>query len=78
MKAADIYNHYMANKTRPLNFAGADEMELEAALKQSMATFEAEDRQRGVGPGGQGGDDGGGMVGSVLNRGRAGAAAGAA
>ena len=64
------------NKTRPLNFAGADEAELEAALKRSMATFEAEDRQRGVGMGGQG-DDGGGMVGSVLNRGRAGAAGGA-
>ena len=74
VKAADIHSHYMANKTRPLNFAGADEAELEAALKQSMATFEAEDRQRGVGVGAQG-DDGGGMVGQVLNRGRAGAGA---
>ena len=58
-----------------MNFAGADEAELEAALKQSMATFDAEDRARGVG--GPQGDDGGGMVGSVLNRGRAGAAGGA-
>ena len=28
-KAADIYNHFQQNKTRALNFAGADEMELE-------------------------------------------------
>lgn len=38
-------------------------MELEAALKESMKTFDAEDRAAGGG----GGDDG--MVGSVLNRG---------
>lgn len=44
MKAADIFAFYNANKSRPLNFAGADEMELEAALKESMKTFEAEDR----------------------------------
>ena len=70
MKAADIYNHFQANKTRALNFAGADEMELENALKESMKTFEAEDR-RAAGGGGQGED--GGMVGSVLNRGGVGA-----
>jgi hypothetical protein len=40
-KAQDIFNHFQANKTRALNFAGADEMELEAALKESMKTFEA-------------------------------------
>ena len=37
-------------------------MELEAALKESMKTFEAEDR-RAAGGGAAGGDDGGGMVG---------------
>ena len=67
-KASDIYNHYQQNKTRPLNFAGADEMELEAALKKSMRTFEAEDRAR-MGAGQGGGEESGGMVGSVLNRG---------
>ena len=41
VKAIDIFNHFEQNKTRPLNFAGADEMELEAALKESMKTFEA-------------------------------------
>ena len=46
-------------------------MELEAALKQSMKTFEAEDRNRG----GQDGQDESGGVGSVLNRGGAGNAA---
>ena len=40
-------------------------MELEAALKESMKTFDAEDR---AAAGGGGGDEGG-MVGSVLNRG---------
>ena len=45
MKAADILAFYNSNKSRPLNFAGADEMELEAALKESMKTFEAEDRR---------------------------------
>ena len=39
-------------------------MELEAALKESMKTFDAEDRRAAAG-----GGDGGGMVGSVLNRG---------
>ena len=42
--ASVIYNHFQKNKNRPLNFAGADEMELERALKESMKTFEAEDR----------------------------------
>lgn len=40
-KAADIFLHFQQNKTRALNFAGADEMELEAALKESMKTFDA-------------------------------------
>ena len=48
-----------------MNFAGADEAELENALKESMKTFDAEDRAAA------GGGDGG-MVGSVLNRGGAG------
>lgn len=69
VKATDIYNHFQQNKTRALNFAGADEMELDNALKESMKTWSAEDRAAaGVG-GGEGG-----MVGSVLNRGGAGAA----
>ena len=38
-------------------------MELEAALKASMKTFEAEDRARGGRD-----DEEGGMVGTVLNR----------
>ena len=62
MRASDIKAHWEANKSRALNFAGADEAELEAALKESMKTFEAEDRAAA------GGGDGG-MVGSVLNRG---------
>ena len=45
-------------------------MELEAALKESMKTFDAEDRRAAAGGAG-GGGDGGGMVGSVLNRGGA-------
>jgi hypothetical protein len=36
--------HYDQNKGRALNFAGADEAELEAALKESMKKFEAEDK----------------------------------
>lgn len=44
-------------------------MELEAALKESMKTFDAEDRRAAAG--GAGGGDEGGMVGSVLNRGGA-------
>ena len=42
-------------------------MELEAALKESMKTFEAEDNQRSAASGNN--DSSGGMVGSVLNRG---------
>lgn len=60
--------HYQANKSRKLNFAGADEAELDKALQESMKTFEAEDRARYGAAGGD--DNGGGMVGSVLNRGR--------
>ena len=41
-------------------------MELEAALKESMKTFEAEDRRAA---GGTGQPEEGGMVGQVLNRG---------
>lgn len=37
-----IYDHWQQNKNRPLNFAGADEMELERALKESMKTWENE------------------------------------
>ena len=76
-KAVDIHNHFLQNKCRPLNFAGADEAELEAALKKSMATFEAEDRARMTAQGDDG-QDGGGMVGSVLNRGNNSAAGGGA
>jgi hypothetical protein len=37
MRADDIYKHWQSNKNRPLNFQGADEAELEAALKASLA-----------------------------------------
>lgn len=43
MQAADIYAHWQQNKDRKLNFQGADEMELEAALKASMAEWEKEE-----------------------------------
>lgn len=39
-----IKQHYDQNKGRALNFAGADEAELEAALKESMKGFEKEDK----------------------------------
>jgi hypothetical protein len=42
MKASDIYAAWQQNKSRPLNFQGADEAELEAALKASMAEWEKE------------------------------------
>jgi len=42
LPAADIYKHWQANKDRKLNFQGADEAELEAALKESMKTFDHE------------------------------------
>ena len=70
VSAQVIHDHFQQNKNRPLNFAGADEMELEMALKESMKTFEAEDRAAAGG----GGAGDGGMVGSVLNRGGPGAA----
>jgi hypothetical protein len=38
--AAEIKTHWMANKDRKLNFQGADEAELDAALKASMAEWE--------------------------------------
>jgi len=41
--AVRIRQHYDENKGRALNFAGADEAELDAALKESMKTFNAED-----------------------------------
>lgn len=40
VSAAEIHAHWMANKDRKLNFQGADEAELEAALKASMAEWE--------------------------------------
>jgi len=42
-------------------------MELEAALKKSMKTFEEEDRKQRGGGGGDG--ESGAMVGSVINKG---------
>ena len=47
IQANVIKQHWEMNKSRPLNFSGADEAELEAALKESMKTFEAEDRAKG-------------------------------
>jgi hypothetical protein len=52
--------HYEQNKGRPLNFQGADEAELDKALKESMKTWEEESSRNG---------EGGGFVGSVLNQG---------
>ena len=57
--------YFEQNKGRALNYQGADEAELEKALQESMKTWEAEE-------GGRGGDDSGGMVGQVLNAGKAG------
>ena len=42
MNAADIYAHWQSNKDRKLNFQGADEAELDAALKASMKEWEKE------------------------------------
>ena len=56
----DIKIYYENNKGRELNFSGADIEELEQALKESMKTFDQENP-----------DEGGSMVGSVLNQGRA-------
>lgn len=58
-----IHDHYQMNKSRPLNFSGADEAELEKALKESMKTFEEEDRRNGAAMGGADNGDQGGMVG---------------
>ena len=52
-----IVKHWESNKARPLNFQGADEAELEAALKASMATWEKETKE----------EEGGAMVGTVFN-----------
>jgi hypothetical protein len=41
--ASVIYQHWQQNKDRPLNFQGADEAELEAALKASMETWNQEE-----------------------------------
>ena len=57
--ASVIYQHWQQNKDRPLNFQGADEAELEAALKASMETWNQEEQQEG---------SGGGMVGQVMNK----------
>jgi hypothetical protein len=44
--AAEIKAHWMANKNRKLNFQGADEAELDAALKASMAEWEKQNEQQ--------------------------------
>lgn len=64
MPASDIYLHWQQNKDRKLNFQGADEAELEAALKASMAQWEKEEGNN------QGGDsgEGGAGVGQVFNK----------
>ena len=49
MKAADCYAHWQQNKDRKLNFQGADEAELEAALKASMAEWEKQEGEQPVG-----------------------------
>lgn len=56
-----VYKHWQENKNRPLNFQGADEMELERALKESMKTWENENSQAN-------GDGAEGPVGTVLNK----------
>ena len=69
-KASDIKRHWEQNKSRPLNFSAQDEAELEAALKESLKTMEAEDRARGLYNQQSNDDDTGGMVGSVLHPGK--------
>lgn len=46
MLAAEVKAHWMANKDRKLNFQGADEAELDAALKASMAEWEKQQDQQ--------------------------------
>ncbi len=46
MNAQHIYNHWQQNKDRKLNFQGADEAELEAALKASMQEWEKAEEQK--------------------------------
>lgn len=64
MPASDIYQHWQQNKDRKLNFQGADEAELEAALKASMAQWEKEEGNQGNGDSGEGGAG----VGQVFNK----------
>jgi len=60
MLAKDIWAHWNANKGRKLNFQGADEAELDAALKASMETWNKENDDA---------EGSSGMVGSVINPG---------
>ena len=61
--ASDIKAHWMANKDRKLNFQGADEAELDAALKASMAEWENQQDQQ------QSNDnEDSPMVGQILNQ----------
>lgn len=61
--AAEIKAHWMANKDRKLNFQGADEAELDAALKASMAEWEKQQEQQSQG---QDNEDSP-MVGQIMN-----------
>jgi hypothetical protein len=45
--ANEIRLHYEQNKGRALNFQGADEAELDKALKESMKTWEEESSKNG-------------------------------
>jgi len=59
--ATEIRLHFEQNKGRKLNFQGADEAELDKALKESMKTWEEESSRQG---------EGGGFAGQVLNAGK--------
>lgn len=65
--ASDIKAHWMANKDRKLNFQGADEAELDAALKASMAEWEKQEKQQDQQQSNEENEDSP-MVGQVLNK----------
>ena len=58
ISANEIYAHWQQNKDRKLNFQGADEAELEAALKASMEEWNKHENQS---------EGGSSMVGHVMN-----------
>lgn len=65
MSVSQIEAYHKDNKNRKLNTGGADERELEEALKRSMQDMKDKDQYEKLG------DDGAPSVGSVLNKGAA-------